>query len=94
MPESTETCSRCGKERDTQGAPPWCKACRAKYQRDYQALRKEMSESRGFAAGISAMRAYLADTWDKYPDIQTFTGPQIARVIRNVRGPDMPAESA
>ena len=53
-----------------------------------------MSESRGFAAGISAMRAYLADTWEKYPDIQTFTGPQIARVIRNVRGPDMPAESA
>jgi len=94
MAEVLETCSRCGKERETTGAPPWCRACRAKYQRDYQALRKEMSESRGFAAGISAMRAYLADTLDKYPAAQTFTGPQIARVIRNVRGPEMPVESA
>ena len=49
----------CESSLDTAGSPQWCKSCRAKYQREYQALRKEMSEGRGFAAGVAAFRAHI-----------------------------------
>ena len=53
-------CSRCEGPLNTVNFPHWCKACRAKYQREYQALRKQMSETRGFAAGVSAFRDHAA----------------------------------
>jgi predicted amidophosphoribosyltransferase len=54
-------CSKCEKKLDTEGTPRWCKKCRADYQREYQGLKKEMSETRGYAAGCSAMREFLSD---------------------------------
>ncbi len=63
-------CSRCELELDTEGTPRWCKKCRAKYQREYQGLRKEMSETRGFAAGCSAMREFLADYFVKFGNVR------------------------
>lgn len=78
---SSETCSRCQKPLDADGSPRWCKACRAKYQRDYQALKKEMSESRGFAAGCSAMRDTLAKHFEQFQRAR-FSGAEIAKMIR------------
>lgn len=80
------TCSRCTKTLDTAGSPPWCKACRAKYQRDYKALRDEMKESRGFAAGVSAMRAHLAGQFERLGS-GTFSGYESAGLIRQAKGP-------
>jgi hypothetical protein len=55
------TCSKCEGVLDTDGYPKWCKACRAKHRREYEATKKEMGETRGYAAGCSAMREFLAD---------------------------------
>lgn len=79
-------CSRCTEPLDTTGSPTWCKACRAKYQREYKALRAEMTESRGFAAGVSAMRAYLAEQFAKL-GAGGFTGSEVASLIRQSQGP-------
>jgi len=50
-----ELCSKCGKELRASGKDPWCKTCRAAYQREYQNGRSE----RGFSAGAEAMRSAL-----------------------------------
>jgi tRNA(Ile2) C34 agmatinyltransferase TiaS len=79
-------CSRCTGLLDTDGSPPWCKKCRAKYQRDYKALRAEMTESRGYAAGISAMRDHLAKAFYSLGP-GAFTGYEAAALIRQAKGP-------
>lgn len=83
-----ETCSRenCGKPLDTSGYPRWCKACRSSYKTQYAALQKEMSETRGFAAGISAMRECAADLFSEYGSGQ-FSGYEIEQMIRSMPGP-------
>lgn len=81
-------CSKCGSAIDTTGYPVWCKACRAKYQKDYKAARAEMTESRGYAAGIAAMRAHLAGHFDRLGS-GAFTGFEIAGLIRQSKGPKL-----
>lgn len=85
--EQPEVCSKCTKPLDTTGYPRWCLACRAKYKREYESARKEMTESRGFAAGISAMREYLAQNFRKYGSAGAFTGYEIAETIMRAKGP-------
>lgn len=87
-----EECSRCEKTLDTTGYPKWCKSCRAKNQREYVALKKQMAETRGYSAGVSAMREYLAGAFDGYGPVQSFGGPDIARIIRRVTGPALPVD--
>ena len=82
-------CSRCGGDLDTTDYPKWCKDCRKTNKKQWEATRKEMTESRGFAAGVSAMRAYLAKNFDERYGTQTeFTGMEIAHIIRTCKGPD------
>lgn len=82
-----ENCSKCNKELDTTGYPLWCKSCRAANKREYEATKKEMQESRGYAAGVAAMRAYLADNFARYGSAGSFNGNEIAHTIRTVPGP-------
>ncbi len=70
MEEVKLKCSRCELDRDTEGSPPWCKACRAKYQREYQSLKKEMSETRGYAAGCSAMRDFMCGYFQQLGNVK------------------------
>ncbi len=63
-------CGRCTEELDTEGSPRWCKKCRAKYQREYQGLRKEMSETRGYAAGCSAMREFISTYFQQFGNVR------------------------
>jgi len=79
-------CSRCTAELDTTGTPHWCRTCRAKYQREYASLKKEMAESRGFAAGVAAAKQYLADQFAKQGS-GSFTGYEISRLILQSKGP-------
>lgn len=53
------SCSKCEKALDTDGYPKWCKACRARYRREYESTKEEMTETRGYAAGCSAMRDFM-----------------------------------
>jgi hypothetical protein len=83
--EATRDCSRCEGALDTTGAPAWCKKCRAAYQREYKRLVKDMSESRGFSAGVSALRDALVRQFAASGG--TFTGPMAANWIRHFRLP-------
>lgn len=81
-------CSRCEEKLDTTGFPRWCKACQNKYRRELRETRKEMQESRGYAAGVSAMREYLAREFEqRYGNQGSWTGSEIADIIRAARGP-------
>lgn len=47
-----------------------------------------MTESRGYAAGIAAMRAHLAGHFDRLGS-GAFTGFEIAGLIRQSKGPKL-----
>lgn len=86
--EVERACSRCESPLDTTGSPKWCKACRAKNQREYMALRKEMAESRGFAAGVSAMREAVVREFDRLGR-QNVNAFACAKWVREMPGPDI-----
>ncbi len=81
-------CSRCDQPLDTTGFPRWCKACQTKYRKELAATKREMQESRGYAAGVSAMRDYLARQFaERYgPDVR-WSGTEISQIIKQCRGP-------
>lgn len=76
----------CGKPLDTTNYPLWCKACRAAHRRGYESTRDEMSETRGFAAGASAMQAALAAQFQASGGM--FNGPTAAGWVRKFRLPN------
>lgn len=81
-------CSKCEGLLDTSGYPLWCRKCRAGNKREYEATKKEMQESRGYAAGISAMREYLAAKFREYGTQGSFTGIEVAHYITQSQGPN------
>jgi len=82
IPSIIAKCSKCERDLDASGFPRWCKVCRAKYQREWCALRKEMSETRGFAAGVSAFREHLLKKFSAIPASYMFSGPVAAEWVR------------
>jgi hypothetical protein len=80
-------CSRCAGVLDTTGYPLWCRKCRAENKRDYEATKKQMMESRGFATGVGAMREYLVKAFQEYGAASSFTGDEIASIIQRCKGP-------
>jgi hypothetical protein len=90
MDETPESplCSKCEAPLDTAGYPLWCKQCRAANMREYTATKKQMQESRGFAAGVSAMRDYLAGRFREYGTQGSFTGNEVAHFISQSHGPN------
>lgn len=87
----TSKCSKCGEERDTAGYPKWCRACRAKYKRDYEEIVKTMDKGNGFGQGVAAMRELLATEFEKF-GLGRFTGDEIATLIRQAPGPQREEE--
>ena len=85
----TEKCSRCEKALDTSGYPKWCKTCRAAYKREYEALRTQMGEGRGFAAGVVAMRTLLAQEFDRQ-GFANFNALEVRDLILQAPGPKLP----
>lgn len=87
--ETPEKCSRCEKDLDTKGYPKWCKTCRNAYKREYESLRTQMGEGRGFAAGVTAMRRLLAAEFDKLGFGQ-FSAVEVRDLILQAPGPKLP----
>ena len=81
-------CSKCQGPLDGAAGQNWCKACRAKYQREYEATRKQMTESHGFQAGVTAMRQYLVQRFSQYGTAGSFSGQEIAATIAQCKGPN------
>lgn len=90
--QTPATCTKCTGPLDTEGYPKWCKACRAKHRREYEATKKEMSETRGYAAGVSAMKGHLAGHFERLGS-GSFSGYEVAALIRQSKGPaDVPSK--
>lgn len=86
-------CSRCEGPRDTEGYPKWCKECRAKYRREFRDTEKEMRESRGFAAGCTAMRNAIAIRFQGYGSA-IFSGVEAGHIAMKTTSPgDEPVNS-
>lgn len=73
-------CSKCDGALDTEGYPLWCKKCRATYKREYEALRLNEAEARGFAAGVEAMAKTLQGEFERLGRVQ-FSGTQAAVAV-------------
>jgi hypothetical protein len=87
---SGETCSKCEKPLDTTGFPKWCKACQNAYRREYRRTKEDMSESRGFAAGVTATKNLISSEFERMGRVN-FSGIEAARLVRICRGPNLPA---
>lgn len=97
---SRETQAVCGREHDsgetctnpldTTGSPPWCRECRAKYQRQYRSIQKQMSEGRGFCAGVVAAKHLLASEFERNIRGAMISGHEAARLVRACKGPALP----
>ncbi len=87
--EDEKTCSRCEKPLDSTGYPQWCMKCRAAYKKEYSRTQKDMTETRGFASGISACKEFLAQEFERRIAGSPLTGFDVARFIRTSHGPDV-----
>ncbi len=74
-------CSKCEAALDTEGYPRWCKKCRATHRREYEATKKEMGETRGFAAGRSEMREFLAGYFMQFGNVR-LSGVEASIMVR------------
>lgn len=81
-----ETCSKCSSDLDTQGYPKWCKGCRAKYQKEYVAVKATMETEQAYVRGIETMREHLAGEFAKHPRV-TFSGVEVAGWITRAPRP-------
>lgn len=87
MPETVLCAQRgCGKPLDREGEPRWCKSCWARYQREYQVLKLDRSERKGFVMGREAMRKIIAEEFVRL-QAATFRGAEIATLVLNMPGP-------
>ena len=82
--ETAQKCTKCEAALDTHGSPVWCRACRAKYHREYEALRKKQE----YIAGVEAMRDCLAREFDTQGSGR-FSGYEIADLIWRAPGPSV-----
>ena len=89
--DEDKTCSRCESPLDTTGNPQWCKKCRATYKREYERTRKDMAESRGFAAGVAATKDLIASEFMNAIRGAQINGYEAARLVRACRGPALPS---
>ena len=89
LPRTDLKCSRCEGELDTEGYPKWCKKCKAKWQREYQSLKKEMGERHGYTSGCRDARAALADHFLRFPN-SMFSGTEVWAMINKapIGGPE------
>ena len=86
---SAPLCTKCGlrpKSGNSEDANPWCKECRAEYQREYKLRENWRAERRGILRGIQAMREVLAGHFRRFPSA-AFTGAEIAHAAETIAGP-------
>ncbi len=81
-------CSKCSGVLDSEGYPKWCKACRSKYNKEYAATKEEMQETRGFSAGVSAMRHAMAEHFKLFGNAR-FSGVELWQMISKAPGPEV-----
>lgn len=93
---AAKLCTKCGKNPksgDSTDANPWCKACRAEYQREYKQRENWRAERRGIVRGIAAMRESAASFFKGY-GARAFMGNEAAAAIEQMAGPVVAPEDS
>lgn len=68
--------------------PKWCKECRARYQKEYQILRMNRAEARGWVKGREAMRQMVVTEFDKL-GTGMFRADEVATLVAAMPGPQI-----
>ena len=91
--QTVRICSKCKKNpaADQDGTNPWCKDCRAAYQREYSASLEDRAERRGLRRGIDAMRDAAAANLKFYGGAH-FSGIEAAALVKRMPGPIVEGE--
>lgn len=81
-------CSKCQEHPRAaeDGTNPWCKACRAKYAKEYRDGLAARQFSYGFIKGIEAMRERLMREFTRLGS-GSFTGDEISYLIAGMTPP-------
>jgi len=90
-----KTCTKCGNNPKAGGPEdknPWCKECRAEYQRERVQGLDWRAERRGLIRGIRAMRECLSVYFRAMP--RHLAGPEVASIIETLPGPSVAGEDA
>lgn len=89
MAETAKLCSKCGdNEVEGEGYPRWCGNCKRLYRIENEAIKSGRAEKKGFVSGVAAMRASLAEDFDR-AGAGIYEGRQVAQLIREVPGPKL-----
>lgn len=80
----TKECSKEGCESPRSGKKPWCKEHLAEYQRNYQGTIVDMSERRGFARGVIAMRDAVIARFEGLKAAR-LDGPTAAEIVKQMQ---------
>lgn len=82
-------CTKCGKNprADADSNNPWCKDCRAEYQRDWDRGKKERERHRGYVEGAAAMREQIVLALARLGNAQ-INALDTARWVREQPTPD------
>ena len=93
MPEIA-LCSKCGENprADEDSNNPWCKPCRAKYQKEYQDGKVTRATAKGFAAGVDAAVKTLAHEFGRGGSAMV-SCQEVAAVIERAPRPRMPEQA-
>jgi hypothetical protein len=84
--EATAKCRKCKGSLDRNGQPEWCKACWAKYHREYEGTKEEKVAAKAFCEGAEAMRHVLVRAFMGHA-IGMMYGAQCAKYISLVAPP-------
>lgn len=79
---------RAGGESD---ANPWCRECRAAYQREYRDGEAWRNQRMGIIRGVAAMRQELVVFFQQYSGVY-MSGAEVAMKIQQSPGPGIAAE--
>ncbi len=83
---TTENCSKCEEALDTVGYPKWCKACRAKYKREYETVKIDLIAAKGFAQGVETAISMLSLEFARHGRAM-LSGREVEFAIRNAPRP-------
>lgn len=94
--ETTQTlklCSACGKNQRVDQAEKstntQCSKCKYDAQKRWTMAKANQQRNEALVEGVELMREYLAKQFDNYK-IQSFSGPEIASIIRRCAAPKLP----
>lgn len=93
MNTEPKLCSACGKnprvDQREKSTNTQCSDCKYDAQKRWTMAKTNQQRNEAMVEGVELMRNYLAKQFDNYK-IQSFSGPEIASIIRRCAAPKLP----